>query len=263
MNSIFKRNNVRVLGTGSRYIVFAHGFGCDQNVWSAIQNDFVDDYKLVLFDYVGSGKSDLSAYDPDRYSTLEGYAQDILEICGALEIQQTYFVGHSVSSMIGIIAANRRPGLFQKMVFLGPSPRYLNDVGYIGGFEKEDLNGLLDMIDSNYLGWSRAMAPLIMGNPQSPELGSQLSDNFCATDPEVAKNFARATFLSDYRAELEHLKVESLILQCSEDIIAPLSVGQYMHDNIERNKLIILKATGHCSHMSAPRETVREIKAFL
>lgn len=261
--NIIKRNNVQVTGQGGQIMFFAHGFGCDQNVWQDLTAAFQTDYKLVLFDYVGAGQSDLSAYNSERYSTLDGYAQDIIEICDALKIRQAIFVGHSVSSMIGVLASNKRTELFSKLIFLGPSPRYLNDGDYKGGFEQKDLDQLFEVMDNNYLGWSQAMAPAIMANSQHPELGETLTNNFCATDPEIARQFARVTFLSDNREDIEKITVPSLTLQCAEDIIAPLTVGDYINIHTPQNKLVILNATGHCSHMSAPDETIAAIKTFI
>lgn len=263
MYDILRRNNVTIIGEGAKTMVFAHGFGCDQNVWDYIKDAFSAEYRLILFDYVGAGKSDLSAYDQKRYSTLDGYAQDIIDIYETLQLQDTIFIGHSVSSMIGVLVANRKPSYFKKMIFLGPSPRYLNDEGYNGGFEPDELDGLFQLMDSNYLGWSQSLAPAIMGNQDQPELGQALTNSFCATDPDIARAFARVTFLSDNRSDLAHLRVKSLTLQCSEDIIAPLEVGYYMEQNTPENSLVIMKATGHCPHMSAPNETIDEIKAFL
>jgi len=263
MLDILKRNNVIVSGQGTQAMVFAHGYGYDQHVWHEISREFSSDFKLISFDYVGAGLSDLSAYDSEKYSTLQGYKQDILDIYEALELQDTIFIGHSVSCMIGLLAAIQKPELFHKMIFLGPSPRYLNDEGYIGGFEQSDLDDLFKMMDNNYLGWSKAIAPSIMSNPDRPELGQKLTNSFCATDPEIAKQFARVTFLSDNRADLPKLKVPSLTLQCSHDIIAPVEVGHYMHAHLQENTLIILEATGHCPHMSAPDETIKFIKSYL
>jgi sigma-B regulation protein RsbQ len=263
MDSILKRNNVRVIGRGHRPIVFAHGYGCDQNVWNAMIPAFEKDYRLVLFDYVGAGGSDLSAYSKERYSTLDGYAADVLDICEVLDLNDVIFVGHSVSAMIGVLAANRKPQVFSKLVFLGPSPRYLNDGDYHGGFEPADLEQLFEVMDNNYLGWSQAMAPQIMANPERPELGETLTTTFCATDPEIAKQFARVTFLSDNREDIKKLQVPTLTLQCAEDIIAPFTVGEYIRQHTPGNQLVVLEATGHCSHMSAPEETIAAIKAFI
>lgn len=263
MKDILKRNNVKITGNGSQTILFAHGFGCDQHSWHYIVDAFTDDYKVVLFDYVGAGKSDLGAYNRERYKTLNGYANDVLEICEALNLKDVIFVGHSVSSIIGLLAAVEKPQYFKRLVFIGPSPRYLNDVNYTGGFEKSDLDKLFEIMDSNYLGWSKTMAPVIMGHPNKPFLGEELANSFCATDPEIAKEFARVTFLSDNRKDLPKLEVESLTLQCSNDIIAPLDVGYYMKEHTPQNKFILLKATGHCPHMSAPEETIEAIKSFI
>jgi sigma-B regulation protein RsbQ len=263
MIDITKRNNVNRYGSGKMTMVFAHGYGCDQHVWSDIQGAFEDKYSVVTFDYVGAGGSDLSAYDKDRYSTLSGYACDLVEVIDALGLTDTILVGHSVSSMIGMLAAIERPELFSKLIFLGPSPRYLNDGDYFGGFERADLDELFVMMDENYLGWSRALAPSIMGHPERPELGERLTNNFCATDPEIAKQFARVTFLSDNRADLDKLTVPSLTLQCSSDIIAPVQVGEYMHAKLKNNTLVIMQASGHCPHMSAPAETIAAMKDYL
>jgi sigma-B regulation protein RsbQ len=260
---ILKRNNVKIVGDGDQTMVFAHGYGCDQNVWSEMVDDFSKDYKVVSFDYVGAGASDLSAYRKERYSTLNGYAEDLLEIYEALGLEDTILVAHSVSSMIGLLAGIRKPELFNRMIFLGPSPRYLNDGDYIGGFEQNDLEELFEMMDKNYLGWSSALAPSIMGNSDRPELGQRLTNSFCATDPEIAKQFARVTFLSDNRQDLTKLKVPSLTLQCTSDIIAPMNVGYYMNERMQNNTLVILEATGHCPHMSAVNETISAIKTYL
>lgn len=263
MTNILKRNNVHIVGSGKQFMIFAHGYGCDQHVWEALIPAFEQDYKIVLFDYVGAGESDLTAYDAKRYSSLHGYAQDVLEICEGLNIQDAIFVGHSVSSMIGVLAANQKPGLFSKLIFLGPSPCYLNKGDYHGGFEKSDLDGLFEMMDNNYLGWAKALAPQIMANGDRPELGETLTNSFCATDPEIAKQFARVTFLSDNREDLPKLSVPSLTLQCSSDIIAPMEVGKYIEKHTPGNVIKVLNATGHCSHMSAPEETIAAIKAFI
>ena len=263
MTDILKRNNVQLMGDGEQYMIFGHGYGCDQHVWSDMVPAFVDDYKLLLFDYVGCGESDLSAYDFKRYSSLEGYAQDLIEICDALNIRNAIFVGHSVSSMIGVLAANKRPEFFSKLIFLGPSPCYLNKGDYYGGFEQADLDGLFEMMENNYLGWAQALAPQIMANSDRPELGETLTTSFCSTDPVIAQQFARVTFLSDNREDLAKLKLPSLTLQCSSDIIAPLQVGEYIHNVLPDNRLVVLKATGHCSHMSAPEETIAAIRDFI
>ncbi len=263
MKSILKRNNVKISGKGTQPMMFAHGFGCDQHSWQFITDAFQDDYKIILFDYVGAGKSDLSAFDPQKYSELEGYAEDVLDICEALNLRNVIFVGHSVSSMIGILAANKNPEYFEKLILIGPSPRYLNDEGYTGGFERSDLENLFEFMDSNYLGWSSAMAPAIMGNASRPELGEFLTTSFCTTDPEIARSFARTTFFSDNRSDLKHVKVPSLTLQCREDIIAPEQIGKFVEENTPQNTLYLMRATGHCPHISEPQETISAIKNFL
>ncbi len=259
-----KRNNVKLSGPeGAQPMIFAHGFGCDQNMWRFVTPAFEDKYRIVLFDHVGAGQSDPSAYSRGKYESLKGYASDVLEICRELGLTRAIFVGHSVSAMIGVLAALQEPDRFERLVLVGPSPRYIDDGDYVGGFSREDIEGLLDSLDSNYLGWSSAMAPVIMGNPDRPELGAELTNSFCRTNPEIAKHFARVTFLSDNRADLPKLKVRSLILQCQDDAIAPRSVGEYVHRQIADSELVLLEATGHCPNLSAPEETIAAIQGFL
>ncbi len=244
-------------------MLFAHGFGCDQNMWRFVTPAFEATHRIVLFDHVGAGGSDLRAFDPDRYSHLRGYADDVLDICRALDLTDVVFVGHSVSAMIGVLAANREPERFSRLVLVGPSPRYINDGEYVGGFTAEDIDGLLESLDSNYLGWSSAMAPVIMGNADRPQLGDELTNSFCRTDPEIARHFARVTFTSDNRGDLADVRVPALVLQCSDDVIAPASVGDYVADRIDGSTLVRLAASGHCPNLSAPEETVAAIETFL
>lgn len=263
MINVLKRNNVKVYGDGPRSIVFAHGFGCDQHVWRHLIEAFKTDYKCVVFDYVGAGESDLTAYDSLRYSTLDGYAQDVLDVCESLSLNNPIFVGHSVSSMVGVRASLLKPGYFSKLVLVTPSPSYINEAGYIGGMEKNDLDDLLEMMESNYLGWSGYIAPLVMGNAGRPELGEELTANFCSTDPSIAIEFAKVTFLTDSRADLRKLQTPSLSLQCADDILAPMAVGEFIKAHTANNSLVILDATGHCPHLSAPLETIRAIRSYL
>jgi sigma-B regulation protein RsbQ len=244
-------------------MVLAHGYGCDQNMWRFITPAFEEDFRIILFDYVGHGKADASAFDRTRYATLDGYADDLLQICEALAIKDAVFVGHSVSSMIGILAAQKDPTRFESLVLVGPSPRYVNDEDYTGGFTRQDIEGLLDFLDENHLGWSSTMAPVIMGNAERPELSEELNNSFCRTNPEIAKHFARVTFLSDNRSDLPRVTTRSLILQCSNDAIAPTAVGEYVHRHIPGSEMILLAASGHCPHLSAPGETVAAIRSFL
>ncbi len=261
--SAVKRNNVKVSGKGDQPMIFAHGYGCDQNMWRFVYPAFEEDYKIVLFDHTGAGNSDESQYSFEKYETLEGYADDILDLCEELDLNNAILVGHSVSAMIAVLAANKQPERFSKLILIGPSPRYINDEGYFGGFNRDDIDGLMEALDSNYLGWAAQMAPVIMGNGEKPELGEELTNSFCRTNPEIAKHFARVTFLGDNRRDLSSVKVPTLVLQCSEDIIAPLKVGEYVHNNIPNSKLSVLKATGHCPNLSAPEETIEAMKAFL
>lgn len=260
---ILKRNAVKVIGNGSQNLMFAHGFGCDQNMWRFISPAFLDDYKIILFDLVGSGQSDLSAYDYDKYSSLEGHANDVIEICDELGLSEVTFVGHSVSSIIGALVERTKPILLKSLIMIGPSPSYINKDDYVGGFSSDDIDELLQSLESNYLGWSSAMTPVIMGNAERPELAQELENSFCKNDPKIAQHFAKVTFLGDYRNELKDINAETLILQCSSDIIAPIEVGQYMHKEIKRSTLHVMKATGHCPHLSAPAETISLMKSFL
>jgi len=244
-------------------MLFAHGFGCDQNMWRHVAPAFEDEYRVVLFDHVGAGGSDLAAYDRAKYASLDGYAADILELCRELELHDIVFVGHSVSAMMGVLAAAEEPGRFRSLVLVGPSPRYLDDEGYTGGFGRDDIDGLLESLDSNYLGWSGAMAPAIMGNADRPELGEELTNSFCRTDPAIARHFARVTFLSDNRDDLGRADVPALVLQTREDVIAPVAVGEYVAAHLPRSEFVVLDATGHCPNLSAPTETIAAMKAFL
>jgi sigma-B regulation protein RsbQ len=261
---VIRRHNIRVSGReNGRTILFAHGFGCDQSMWRFVAPHFEQHYSVVLFDLAGAGGADRNAYDPAKHSSLDGYADDILEICRELELSDVIFVGHSVSAIIGVLASLRAPKLFAHLVLVGPSPRYINDEGYVGGFNESDIVELLDSLDSNYLGWSAAMAPVVMGNPDRPELGHELTESFCRTDPEIARRFARVTFLSDNRDDLPQVTTATLILQCRNDAIAPVQVGQYVHRAIPNSSLTLLDATGHCPHLSSPDETIKAIDAYL
>jgi sigma-B regulation protein RsbQ len=263
MVDVLKRNNVKVSGAGSQPMLFAHGFGCDQNMWRLVVPAFEPHYRTVLFDYVGSGKSDRASYDPARYSSLDGYASDILDVCEALDLHDVILVGHSVSSMIGLLAAERQPERFAKLIMIGPSPRYINDTDYVGGFERQEIEGLLDLMDRNFIGWANFLAPVIMKNAERPELGQELQESFCSTDPKIARRFAEVTFFADNRSDLAQAPVPSLILQCSEDAIAPMEVGSYLARTMPRSTLRVLRATGHCPHLSHPEETIDAIREYL
>ncbi|MFE6331619.1 alpha/beta fold hydrolase [Streptomyces sp. NPDC057806] len=260
------RNHVTVTGrTGAPVVVLAHGFGCDQNLWRLVAPALARDFTVVLFDHVGSGNSQLSAWSPDRYGSMDGYADDVLEVCQDLALGPVTFVGHSVSAMMGVLAAAREPEVFAGLVLLAPSPCFIDDpaTGYRGGFSAADINELLESLDANYLGWSGAMAPVIMGNPDRPELSAELTNSFCRTDPEIARVFARVTFLSDNRSDLAAVRVPTLIAQCSSDAIAPPEVGAFVHAQIPGSRLITLDATGHCPQLAAPEETTEAIAAFV
>ena len=244
-------------------MLLAHGFGCDQNLWRLVAPVLAEQYRVVLFDHVGVGKSDLSAWSAQRYATLDGYTADILDICADLDLREVILVGHSVSAMIAVLAANQDSSRFAKLVLLTPSPCYVDDDDYRGGFSRSDIEELLEQLDSNYLGWSAAMAPVIMGNPDRPELGAELTESFCRADPAIARVFAQATFLSDNRDDLPKVTVPTLVIQCREDAIAPPEVGQYVHERIRGSALVTLDATGHCPQLSAPNATVEAIAAFV
>ncbi|HWT93957.1 MAG TPA: alpha/beta hydrolase [Solirubrobacteraceae bacterium] len=258
------RHNVVVHGPpDAPPMLFAHGFGCDQNMWRLVWPAFADDFRIVLFDHAGAGGAERSAYDPERHAALDGYADDVLAICAELELRGITFVGHSVSAMIGVLAAAREPERFARLVLVGPSPRYLDDDGYVGGFTQADIEELLESLEDNYLGWSSAMAPAIMGVPDRPELGEELTNSFCRADPEIQARFARATFLSDNRADLGRVRTPSLVLQCSSDVIAPQAVGEYVAARMPDSRYVLLEATGHCPNLSAPEETIAAIREFV
>ena len=252
-----------MIGEGSATVVFAHGFGCDQNMWRLLAPSFQKRFRMVLFDLVGSGMSDLDSYDRSKYETLHGYADDLNEILKEFAQGPVIFVGHSVSAMIGMLADLKAPGGFAAHIMVSPSPCYVNDGEYVGGFTREDIDSLLETLESNYLGWSSTMAPAIMGAPGQPELSVELTNSFCRTDPEIAKHFARVTFLSDHRAELPLLQTPTLILQCTDDLIAPLAVGDYMHRRLPNATLRLIENTGHCPHLSAPSASSTAMDDFL
>ncbi|MCC5779309.1 alpha/beta hydrolase [Nitratireductor sp. B36] len=261
--SIIKRNNINVSGEGQKPMIFAHGFGCDQNMWRFVAPEFERDHKVILFDHVGAGRSDLGAYDQKKYATLEGYADDVVEICEALNVENGIFVGHSVSAMIGALASIKSPKHFEKLVLVCPSPCYLNDGDYQGGFSRQQLEELLEFLDENHMGWSAQMAPLIMGNADRPELSEELENSFCRTDPDIARAFARATFLSDNRADLASVRPACLVLQCKEDVIAGQQVGKYVKEHIPDAHLALIDAYGHCPNLSAPDEVIKAMRDFV
>jgi sigma-B regulation protein RsbQ len=257
------RNNVQIRGQGTRAMVFAHGFGCDLNMWRFVAPSFERKFKTVLFDHVGAGGSDLSAYVSEKYASLDGYVDDLIEMGRALDWQDAIFVGHSVSAMIGVMASLKAPDMFSKLVLVAPSPCYINDGDYVGGFTAAQIDEMLDFLADNYMGWSASMAPVIMGNADRPALGDELTNSFCRTDPAIAKSFARVTFLSDNRHDLAKVKIPTLILQCCDDVIAPSQVGDFIHRQVPGSTLIRLRASGHCPNLSAPDETVSAIKSFV
>lgn len=259
---VLKRNNVHIFGKG-KPLIFAHGYGLNQNMWRHITPAFMETHQIILFDHVGSGLSDINSYNKTKYNSLHGYAADLIEICETLKLEKPIFIGHSVSAMIGLLATIQKPDLFEKIILIGPSACYLNRDDYVGGFNQEDIEGLLETIDADYLGWAKAMAPALMNNPQQPILAEELADTFCQVDPVIASHFARVTFLTDNRFHMNKIKIPTLIMQASDDLVAPVSVGQFLQDNIAHSVLIKMKATGHFPSMSAPEETINAIKSFI
>jgi len=260
---IRRRNNITERGNpAGRVLMLAHGFGCSQATWRLLVPYFEADHRILLFDHVGSGGSDLSAYDKGRYDSLHGYADDVVEILDTLDLNDVLFVGHSVSAMIGVLAS-RETARIGSLVLLGPSPKYINSDGYIGGFEQPDIDSLLDSLDANYLGWSATMAPMIIGNPERPELGDELTEMFCSTDPSIARHFAHVTFLSDNRADLDGVAVPTLVVQSKDDIIAPTEVGEFVHASVVGSSYELIDAQGHCAHLSEPAEVAKAIRAWL
>ena len=261
---VLARHHVSVSGPeDGQPMVFGHGFGCDQTMWRYVAPAFADRYRVITFDHIGSGGSDASAFDPDKYANLEGYAADVIELVGEMELTDVVFVGHSVSAMIGALAVAAVPERFDKLVMVSPSPRYIDDVDYTGGFTREDIEELLESLASNYLEWSSVMAPVIVGNPERPELGDELTASFCRMHPAIARQFAATTFLSDNRQDLSRVDVPTLVLQCSRDAIAPPAVGRYVASAVSDGTLVQLAATGHCPNLSAPEETIGAIEEFL
>jgi sigma-B regulation protein RsbQ len=260
---VLARHHVTVTGSGPQAVVFVHGFGCDQHMWRLVAPAFAEHYRVVLLDLVGAGHSDLTVYDPVRYATLDAHAEDVLEVLAALGLRNVVLVGHSVSASIAMLAAIREPARVGRLVLVAPSPRFLNDAGYVGGFEPADIQDLLDTMDSNYLGWSGAMAPVVMGHAEKPELSAELEQSFCRTNPAIARHFAGVTFLADNRADVPLVPVPALIIQCAHDALAPVAVGRYLHEHLASSQLVVLPTTGHCPHLSEPQDTAAAIEAFL
>lgn len=264
MNAIVDRNNVKVIGQGEKTIVFAHGFGCDQSMWRYITPAFQEKYQLVLFDYVGSGNSDLSAYQSEKYKSLQGYVQDVLDVVESMGLKDIIFIGHSISSMIGMLASIERPDYFDKLIMIGPSSCYLNDTnGYHGGFEQSDIKELLDMMEMNFAGWASYLAPIAMNQPENPTLSKDLERSFISGNPTIAREFAEVTFLSDHRGDLAKVTVPTLIMQCSEDSIVPIEAGEYLHSHLKNSTFLLMEAKGHYPHISHPEETIRCIQEYL
>lgn len=264
IQNTFKRNNVHIRDNGKKPLIFAAGFGCDQSVWNDVFPAFEEDYQVILFDYVGFGNSDITAFDIIKYGELAGYVQDLLDICETLDLKEAIFVGHSVSSMIGLLASLSKPEYFSQLIMIAPSPSYINDPPeYYGGFEMKDLLSLMDLMEKNYIGWANAFSITLLNNTASADVAKDLEDRFCSTDPLFANTFAKACFFTDNRKEITKATVPSLILQCSEDVIAPRVVGEYLHANMPNSTIAYMNAIGHCPHMSDPEETIFLIKNYL
>ncbi|WP_339902366.1 alpha/beta hydrolase [uncultured Cyclobacterium sp.] len=261
--AIINKNNVKRIGKGNQAILFAHGYGCDQNMWRFITPAFEEDYDIVLFDHVGSGNSNESHYDYQKYNSLNGYAEDVISLIENLELEKVIFVGHSVSSIIGLLAATQRPDLFKSMIMIGPSPCYINDEEYFGGFSKSDIDELIETLESNYLGWSSFITPIIVGNPDKPEFSKELHNSFCNMNPDIAKHFAKVTFLGDNRLDLNKMSIPGLVIQCHPDTISPVKVGKYVYNNLQNGEYMLLEASGHCPHLTAPEKTIAAIKSYL
>ncbi|MCC5938273.1 MAG: alpha/beta hydrolase [Lunatimonas sp.] len=257
------RNNVKISNNRKQPMVFAHGYGCDQNMWRFVAPEFEKEYQVILFDHVGSGNSDQRAYNFEKYNTLQGYADDLIEICDNLSLKNVIFVGHSVSSMIGVLSQISRPDLFDRLVLVGPSPCYINEEGYVGGFNRQDIDELVDTLESNYLGWSSFITPVIIGNPEMPEFSEELKNSFCSMNPEIAKHFAKVTFLGDNRKDLPRVTAPTLVIQCHPDIIAPVQVGEYVHKQIPNSQYVLLDSPGHCPHLTAPDKVIRCLQPYL
>lgn len=261
--SLEERHAITVRGAGTQAMVFVHGYGCDQNMWRLMTPYFKATHKVVLYDQMGAGQSDLAAYDKAKYATLEGYADDLIAVCEWLDDGPVIVVAHSISGTIALLAAKRRPELFARLIMLGPSPCFINDGNYVGGFDRAEIDEMLDFLQLNHAAWSAQMAPIIMGNPDRPELAAELRASFCRTDPRVARQFARTTFLSDHRADLPAVATPTLILQCDDDVVAPLSVGNYMQAAMPNADLVILRSAGHCPHISSAPLVAETIIAYL
>ena len=262
MNAL-KKNNVTITGLGTQPLIFAHGFGTDQSAWRFIQNDFEDRFKLILYDNVAAGKSDDTVFSPNKYNNLYTYANDLLDICREIDLSDAYFVGHSVSGMIGMLAAIEEPRYFSKIVMVGASPRYLNDDGYVGGFDQTGIDRLYAAMTANYYAWVNGFAGLAMGNPDRPELSQEFARTLSSIRPDIAISVAKTVFQSDYRSELPKFGIETLILQSTDDIAVPQEVGEYLHAHLKGSKLINVNSTGHLPHISAPREVSKAVSDFI
>ncbi len=261
--NIIERNNVNRLGKGRVPVMFSHGYGCDQHMWRYITPAFEDDFEIYLFDHVGAGKSDMNAYDLEKYSSLHGYASDVIEICDGLGLRDIIFVGHSVSAMVGVLASIKRPDLFSHLIMVGPSPRYINDDHYFGGFNERNILELITTLESNYLGWASSISPVIAGRPDKPEFQEELKESFCSMPLHIAEQFAKVTFLGDNRDDLSKVSIPSLVIQSNPDSIAPVEVGRFVQEKIPNCQYVELNSPGHCPHLTEPEQTILAIQTFL
>lgn len=262
--SALKRHAITIEGTGDDLVLFAHGYGCDQTVWQRVRPAISALTTTVAFDITGAGLSDLSHFQPHgRHSSLEGYACDLIEVCEALDTRSITLVGHSVSAIIGVIAAVKKPDLFDSLVLVAPSACYLNLRDYQGGLDEQQLAGLMELMGSNFSNWADVVTPIIMGNPDRPALATELSHSFCRWNEAAAKHFAYLTFMSDCRSYLPLVKPDCLIIECIDDAIAPRSAVAHLHGALPRSAAVKLQAQGHCPHVSAPQETAQAITRHL
>jgi sigma-B regulation protein RsbQ len=256
-------NAITLRGNGAKPMLFVHGFGTDQAMWRYIAPAFEDSHKVVLYDHIGSGRSDLRLYDKRKYAHYEGYADDLIEICDALDLRGIDLAAHSAGCMMAVLAARRCSELFDRLMLLGASPCYVNHEDYTGGFSREDINDLLAFLEINPAGWSANLTPMVMANAERPELAAELEAFFVRNDPKIMHHFACAVFLSDHRADLEGLKVPTLIMQCRDDIVAPLEVGDYMHAKLPNSTLKVLDTHGHYPQLSHPGPVTDAIRDYL
>ncbi len=258
-----RKNNVSISGSGSKTLVFVHGYGCDQSMWRFVAPQFELSHRVVLYDLTGMGQSDLSEYDFKAYRTLQRHADDLTAILEDLEVSDGVLIGHSVGATIACLAALKCPERISALALVAPSPSFMNDAAYTGGFDREALEGLVNLMDENFLGWTSRVTPTIAGEDRAGETAAELTQSFCRTDPAIAKHFGRITFLADHRADMKRVEAPAAIIQCTDDALAPVDVGVWLSENMKRGTLKFIEATGHCPHMTEPAKTTEAIREFL